>query len=141
MPNIMHPVDARLLHRELGQAALTATATLGSYSQRTAMRTSYITQLFIEAIDVSSANELYTVIVEVSNDSFTTVEVAAVVSLGHTSVRLGGAPSNAAGDRRQIPWTTEVNGIVFRDWRIRVIMAGTTPSLTLSAFTAPSNNF
>lgn len=141
MPNISHPVDARLLHRELGQAALTATATLGSYSQRVAMRTSYVTQLLMEAIKVSGGNESYTVVVEVSNDAFTTVEVAAILSLGHTSVRIGGAPSNAAGDMRQFYWTTEVNGIVYKDWRIRVIMAGTSPSLTASAFTAPNNNF
>lgn len=141
MPNLIHPVDSRLLHRELAQAALTATTTLGTYNQRTAMRTSYVTQIIMEAIKVSAGNELYTVVVEVSNDSFTTVEVAAILSLGHTSVRIGGAPSNAAADTRQFYWTTEVNGVVYKDWRIRVIMAGTSPSLTAAAFTAPNNNF
>lgn len=134
MPNKYYPFDARLSHRALGSAALTATGTLATIDQKTAMRTAFLTRFVIENIDVSSANELYTIVIEGSNDAFTTFETLAAYTLGHTSVRLGAAPSSAAGFTLDLLWTTEQLGLVYDQARIRVVMAGTTPSLTVGCY-------
>lgn len=124
--------DARLEHRAVGQPALTAATTIVSRDQRAKTRTEFVTQFMVESIDVASGNEEYRFIVEVSNDNFATVETAAILSLGHTSARLGSGPSNAAGDMYQVPWCTEVNGAHYQSWRIRLETAGTSPSIALA---------
>lgn len=134
MPNKFYPFDKRLEHRAIGSAALTATTTLATISQRVAMRTAYLTRIMLESIDVSSGNELYTFVVEVSNDSFTTVEVAGMLTLGHSSVRQSGAASNVAGQLYEMMWESEVAGVVYKDARIRVIAAGTTPSIAPATY-------
>lgn len=124
--------DARLEHRAAGSAALTAAATIATKDQKARTRTEYFTMLRVESIDTASGNEEYRFIFEVSNDDFTTVETAAILSLGHTSARLGGGPTNAAGDEYQVPWNTEVNGQSYQDWRIRLEVNGTSPSIGFS---------
>lgn len=134
MPNIQSGIDSRLVHRDLGQSALTTTTTLATVQQRVAMRTKYMTTVILEALDISSGDELYNLAVQVSNDSFATLETAFILSLGHTSVRLGGAPTNTAGQVYQFEWGTEVAGVTYKDFRIRLIAAGTTPSMALACF-------
>jgi hypothetical protein len=135
MPNKYYPSDARLEHRAPASAAVTATATVDTISQRVAQRTEYLTQVNIEAIKISANNEAYNFVVEVSNDSFTTVHVAASYDFGPTETRLGGAPDSVAGDFNEFPWCSEVEGTVFKDARIRVIIAGTSPSITFACRT------
>lgn len=134
MPNKYYAFDKRLEHRAVGQAALTATATLQTVLQRVAMRTDYVTRAIIESIDTASGNEIYTLVIEVSNDGFTTVEVAAMKTYGHTSVRQSGAPTNVAGQADEIRWSTEVLGVVYKDFRVRLIAAGTTPSIGIACY-------
>lgn len=134
MPNQYHAYDARLAHRAPAQVALTANTTLATVTQRTPMRTAYLTRLNLEAIKTSAGNELYTILVEGSNDGFATFESLAVISLGHTSVRLGGPRTNAAGELVDRMWSTEQGNAVYQDWRIRLIVAGTAPSISVSAY-------
>lgn len=136
MTNMYHPLDARLEHRAIGAAALTATTTIATVTGRAAQRTPYRTLLNIESIKISANDEAYTFVVEVSNDDFTTVEVAAELTLGATEVRTGGAPDNAAGDNYEMLWTTQVNNAGYQDWRLRMIAAGTSPSIGFSAFSS-----
>lgn len=137
MPNKYYPFDSRLEHRAVGLAALTATATLGTISQKVAMRTEYTTVLNIESIDVASADEKYDLVVEVSNDSFSSYEVAANLVLGHSSTRLA-SMSNAAGDAYDFEWNTEINGVSYKDARLRLVISGTTPSIGLSCHSTVS---
>lgn len=124
--------DARLEHRAVSLAALTADATIATFNQKAQTRTQYVTIIRLESCKVSAGNEEYRFIMECSNDGFTTVETAAITSLGATGARLGGGPDNAAGDEYHIPWETQVNGQSFKDWRIRLEVAGTAPSVGFS---------
>jgi hypothetical protein len=126
-----HAYDTRLDHRAVGSAALTATATLDTITERAAQRTAYRTLVGLEAIKISANNELYQVVVELSNDAFSTVEVAAIGDFGATEVRQSGAPDSAVGDTLELMWTTEHNGTKYAASRIRAIIAGTSPSVTL----------
>jgi hypothetical protein len=128
-----HPYDTRLDHRAFGEAALTATATLATITERAAQRTAYRTLVGLEALDIASNNELCQIVVELSNDAFATVVVAASTDFGATEVRQSGAPDSAAGDEAEILWTTEHNGVKYSQSRIRAVIAGTTPSFTLNA--------
>lgn len=124
--------DARLEHRAVAQAALTAAATIATIQQKAKTRTQYVTSIRLESIDVASGNEEYRFIFEVSNDGFATGETAAILSLGDDSARLGLGPDNAAGDEFQVHWNTEVNGQSYKDWRIRLEVNGTSPSIGFS---------
>lgn len=134
MQNITRNFDERLSHRDVGSAALTATTTLDTHQQRVAQRTRYVMQITLEAIKVSAGNEHYEFIVEASNDDFTTVEVAAYLSLGATGARLRGAPSNAAGDTYELEFMTQINETLYKDWRVVMVASGTSPSITFSAW-------
>lgn len=88
----------------------------------------------ISAITVSGADQLYGVEVQVSPDSgfATTVIVAGALRLGHpTATGLAGA--SAAG-RYEVHFTNEVSGTVYPWVRLYTRVAGTTPSITRSAF-------
>lgn len=134
MPNLYHPFDSRLEHRALGSAAITATATLGTITERAAQRTCYLTRVQLEAIKISANDEIYQVVVELSNDSFSTVEVAAMCDFGATEVRQSGAPDSAAGDYAELMWCTEKNGVKYSASRIRVITDGTSETITLGCW-------
>lgn len=124
--------DARLEHRAAGLAALTANTTIVTKDQRAQTRTRLVTILRVESVKISANDEEYRFVIDVSNDDFTTVETAAILSLGATEARLGGGPDNIAGDEYQIHWNTEVNGTRYKDWRIRLVVAGTSPSIGFS---------
>lgn len=128
--------DARLEHRAAGSAALTADTTIATKDQRARTRTNYVTTVRVESIKITANNEEYRFLFEVSNDNFTTHETAAVLSLGATEVRLGGAKDNAAGDEYDVHWNTEVNRQSYQDWRIRLDVSGTAPSIAFSASSA-----
>lgn len=128
----MLPTDQRLLHRAAAQAALTATTVLATIDQGAAMATEYTTRSIVESIDIASNDELYQLVIEVSDDNFTTVnEVAAIMDYGATEVRQSGAPDSAVGDEKNMHWSTVVNGVPYQYWRARLIIAGTSPSIGL----------
>ena len=136
MSNFAHSFDIRLEHRALASAALTATATIATLTEPAAQRTAYRTLVDIEAIKISANNELYEVIIQLSNDDFATVEQGAVLSLGATEVRAGGSVDNAALDAYEMLWTTQVNGTSYAQWRVRLVASGTSPSITMACHSA-----
>lgn len=132
-----HPHDSRLEHRAIGAAPLTTTTVLDTIDQTVAMRTAYRTHGSVEAIDIANSDEVYTLVVELSDDNFSTVnEVVSMVDFGDTAVRQSGAPDTVAGDDFEILWTTEYNGNVYRYARLKLFVAGTSPSITLNARSA-----
>ena len=133
MPNMYHPYDTRLDHRAIGSAALTATTTLATITERAAQRTAYRTLATLGTTKISANNELYQLVAELSNDDFTTVVVAGVTDFGATEVRQSGAPDSAAGDTAELLWTTEHNGIKYDTARIRLVISGTSPSIVISS--------
>lgn len=124
--------DARLEHRAAATAALTASATIVTQDQRAPSRTEFVTVLRVESVKISANDEEYRFLFEVSNDDFTTHETAAILSLGATEARLGGAVDSLAGDEYNVHWNTEINGASFKSWRIRAVLAGTSPSIAFS---------
>ena len=52
MPNKYYPTDARLEHRAVAQAAVTASAVIDTIDQRAAMRTDFTTIVGVEAIKI-----------------------------------------------------------------------------------------
>ena len=141
MPNMYHPFDSRLEHRALGSAALTATTVLATITQNVGQRTAYRTLVNVEAIDIANSDEVYTLVVELSSDNFTTVnEVAMMVDFGDTAVRQSGAPDTVAGHEREILWTTEVNGVKYQYARLKLFVAGTSPSITVGCHSTVLGN-
>lgn len=134
MPNIFRNFDSRLEHRALGSAAITSTTTIVTKAERVPQRTRYVTKAILEAIKISANDEVYTLVAEVSNDGFSTKEVAGILSFGPVETRVGGAPDNAAGDEYDLHWSTEVNGVVYEDWRLRLILGGSSPSITIGCW-------
>lgn len=136
MNSHQYAFDARLEHRAAGSAALTATTTIGTVNQKAETRTPAITTIRLETCKVSAGDESYIFLWEVSNDAFSNTECAAILELGHSSVRTGSTGSSAAGDEYQVPFVTEVNGVSYKSWRIRMVAAGTSPSISFSCNTA-----
>nr|DAH75490.1 MAG TPA: major capsid protein [Caudoviricetes sp.] len=81
------------------------------------------------------ADNHYTVIVQGSNDpTFATgIQNLAVVGLGNTAVRPGGAITSPIG-RYELPFLTDIGGVVYRYVRVFVVVAGTTPSINFKAW-------
>ena len=138
MPNKYHALDTRLQHRDPGSAAITSTAVVETINQRAAGRTDYLTKIYVEAIDIASNDELYLFVIEVSDDDFSTVnEVAAMRDFGATEVRQSGAPDTLVGDEIEIFWSTEVNGVVYKDWRLKVFISGAgSETITFHAYSS-----
>lgn len=93
----------------------------------------------VTAIDVTTGDEAYSLMLEGSPDAaFGTAGNIRVVS----ELRIGGAtfttPNGAADGvgRFAIPFRNERNGTLYRYLRLYTLIAGTSPSLTFSAFLA-----
>jgi hypothetical protein len=89
----------------------------------------------VSAIDVASTDEYYVISLEGSNVAAMTsgsVELA-VSRLGN--VTAPGDADTAAG-RFAIPFRNEQNGTTYRYVRLSTVVAGTTPSITFSAWLA-----
>lgn len=89
----------------------------------------------ITAIDTSSGNEKYDFVLQGCNvDTFSgsDIENLAVIAVGHTSVRLGGAKTSIAGR-----YAVDVANDLVAEYtyvRLNIIVAGTTPSCTYTAY-------
>lgn len=116
----------------VGQATILGTlnnpqiADLGANSRLDAMAL-----IDVSAIDVSSADEAYRVLIQGSNSSSfaSGIENLAEMSLGATAVRPGGAQNSAVG-RFELPFTNYQNDVSYRYLRVNFIVSGTTPSIT-----------
>lgn len=140
MGNFAISFDSRLQHRAPGAAAITSTTTLDTITERAAQRTVYRTLVNVEAIKITANNELYNLVVQLSNDSFSTIEQGAILSMGATEVRVGGSKDSVAGDAYEIMWSTEADGTKYAAARLQLIVAGTSPSITLNCYSGILGN-
>jgi hypothetical protein len=109
--------------------------------------------LDITAIDISSGNESYGIALFGSNDinfgngnvDLLTYHDFAAASAGRLVATILGIsptipPNNfQGGSITALPFTTLVQGIVYRYAKLYAVIGGTTPSLTLSAWIVPMN--
>ncbi len=86
----------------------------------------------VTALDVSSSDESYDIIIQGSNSATfaSGIQEMGRERLGHTSTRKGAITSTVG--RYEIPFTNDVNGTEYRYARVLVDVAGTTPSITIS---------
>lgn len=88
----------------------------------------------VAALDTSSGNELYDLLLQgcAAQNFSGAIENLAQIELGHTSVRTGGARTSPIG-RYAIPVSNEILS-EFEFVRLRLVAAGTTPSITCTAW-------
>lgn len=93
----------------------------------------------VTAIDVTTGDEAYSLMLEVSPDAtFGTsgnIRVAAELRIGGATFTTPNGAADTAG-RFVIPFRNERNGTTYRYARLYTLIDGTTPSLTFSAFIA-----
>lgn len=91
----------------------------------------------ITAIDTTTGDEAYTLMLEVSPDAaFGTagnIRVAAELRVGGATFTAPNGAADTAG-RFAIPFRNERNGTIYRYARLYTLVAGTSPSITFSAF-------
>lgn len=89
----------------------------------------------VSAIDVSSADEIYDLIIQGSNSSTfaSGVENLAQLNLAAAAVRDGGGQVSTVG-RYELGVTNEQADVVYRYVRAYTKVAGTTPSINYTAF-------
>lgn len=91
----------------------------------------------ITAIDTTTGDEAYTLMLEVSPDAaFGTtgnIRVAAELRIGGATFTAPNGAADTAG-RFAIPFRNERNGTIYRYARLYTLIAGTSPSITFSAF-------
>lgn len=138
MPSKLFAIDAStgLIKRALAQAAVTATGYIGTqWDQGGAAITDAVCVIQIEAIDVASANEVYTFRITGSNVADRSdAQVLAVAQTGHAATITIETVAGAAGQQLVLRFRTEKNDTAFRYIDLHLIAAGTTPSITFGAY-------
>jgi hypothetical protein len=127
-----------LIKRALGSAAVTATAYIGTqWDQGAAVVTDAICRIVLEAIDISSTNEVYTFRIVGSNVADRSDgQVLAMAVVGDASTITIETVDSAAGDVIDLRFRTERNDTAFRYIDLHLTLAGTTPSITFGAYTS-----
>lgn len=125
-----------LIKRELGEAALTATAYVGTqWDQGGSAATDFIVVIDIEEIDVA-ASSLYTFKVVGSNeDDRSDGEILGVAQAGNLAAM--GTPEtrvSAVGDRLVIRCRSEKNDMQFQYIDLHMTLAGATGSIKFGAY-------
>ena len=120
--------DNSTLMKDAGLVAASAAATVASSAKQLdfgAARVDGRVIIDATAIEVDTGNEKYEIEVQVSNTSGfgAGIFIAAMLKLGHSSVSNESA-STATG-RREIAFTNEINGTVYRYARLYTRIAGT----------------
>ena len=92
----------------------------------------------VSAIDISSSDEAYKIIVQGSTSPTfaSNIENLAVLDLGKSAARLAGAKDSVAG-RYELFFTNQQADVTYPYLRVYTVCAGTTPSITYTAFGAP----
>ena len=135
--------DNALLLKDAGAVTATGNATVSAAAKIVdlgAGRVDGRVVCDVSAIDTASADESYTVQVQVSNSSSFASGIVAVASkqLGATAAT-GNSAATAAG-RYEIPFSNEENGTLYRYLRVRYVIAGTTPSINFVAYAVQQVN-
>jgi hypothetical protein len=138
MPSKYYAIDAApgLIKREVGLAAITATAYIGDqHDQGDAVGTDFITIINIEACKVSAGNEVYTFSVVGSNVADRSdAELLGQITLGDAGTIAVETRDTIAGDRAEIRCRSEKNDTEFRYLDLHLTAAGTSPSISFGAY-------
>jgi hypothetical protein len=94
----------------------------------------------VSAIDTVTGDESYILQVQGSNSSTFASTVVALASKQLGGATATGNTADTGTGRFEIPFSNEENGVVYRYLRLRYVIAGTTPSINLTAFVAQQVN-
>ena len=88
----------------------------------------------VSAVSTGADNGYFLAIQGSDTENFSgAVENLALVDLGNTAVRPGGADTSKIG-RFEVPFTTEVNDVIYDYVRVYVVVDGTDASVNFSAW-------
>jgi len=126
-----------LVKRAVAQAAVTATGYQGTQlDQGAASMSDMVLVLNVEAIDISSTNEVYNFRIIGSNVAdrsdgtiLGTIEFGDASTIGAWETR-----DTVAGDQHILYFRTEKDGVQYRYVDLHLEVEGTTPSVTYNAF-------
>lgn len=129
--------DLELVFKDAGAVTANGGATVGGAAKIIKLgagRFEAVMLFDVTAIAVA-ADANYNVIIQGSNtaDFSGAKESLAVLNLGNTAVRPGGAVTSTIG-RYEVPFTTEQNGVVYDYVRVFIGVAGAAPSINFSAW-------
>jgi hypothetical protein len=124
--------------RATAQAAVTATGFIGTQlDQGAAAITDMTAVINVEAVDVATGDERYTFRLVGSNlANRSDGRILATMEIGGLTGFTPETVVAAVGDQLQIEFRTERNRTAFRYVDLHLTVAGTTPSVTFSAFLA-----
>ena len=133
-----YALDAELQHRDIGLAALTADAYVGSQiNQGGAVLTEFITVINVESIDIANSDETYTFRIVGSTDAARTdATILGELIIGDNAAIAIETQDAAAGDRYEITWRSAKNGTNYRYLDLHLDVGGTTPSIGFNAFSS-----
>lgn len=138
MPRKYYAIDAApgLIKRELGLAALTADAYVGTqHDQGGSVATDFIALINIETCKVSVADETYLFTVVGSNVADRSDgEILGQVTLGAAAVIALETRDTIAGDRAEIRCRSEKNETEFQYLDLHLDVSGTGPSISFGAY-------
>lgn len=137
MPQRTYVQDANLIFKDAGAITADAPAQVGGSAAILDIgpgRFEAVMLIDVTAITVGADNN-YNLIVQGSNDpAFASgVQNLAVLNLGNTAVRPGGAITSLIG-RYEVPFETDVANVVYRYVRVYTDVSGTTPSINYKAW-------
>lgn len=93
----------------------------------------------VSALKISAGNEAYRLSILVSNDpafGAGNVDMAAEISIGKGSARDGVNMKDSVVGRIELPFCTQIGGVLYEYAALYVTEAGTSPSIQFSAFVA-----
>lgn len=129
--------DLELIFKDAGAVTANGAATVGGTAKiiKTGAGRFEAVMLFDVSALTVGADNAYSLVIQGSNtaDFSGAKQNLAVVELGNTAVRPGAAATSTIG-RYEVPFTTEVNDVVYDYVRVFVVVAGTTPSVNFKAW-------
>jgi hypothetical protein len=131
-----YPFDKELSYRAKGSAAVAASGYVGTQKdQGGAVLTEMVLVLNIEAIDVANGDEAYTFrVVGSQTPDRSDARVLAEYTVGDAAAKPIDTADDMAGEQHVIQFNTQRAGYNQRYLDLRLDVAGTTPSITFSAF-------
>ena len=128
------PFDALTVFEEALTTAVTAN--LANILTVGDGRIDAIAVLDITALDIVTTDETYNVYIQGSSSATfaSDIENLAAYDLADTASRDGGADVTSLIGRHEIHFSNSMNGVEYKYIRARIVIAGTTPSITLTAW-------
>lgn len=133
-----YPFDIQTLLKDAGAITADAAAQVGGVNQILDLgiaRIDAIAVIDVTALDISSADENYRLVLQGSNSpTFASgIQNLAIMELGATAARPGGAADSLVG-RYELMFTNEQADVTYRYVRAYTDVTGTTPSINYTAF-------